>query len=321
MIILCSWINHKTDCCLFSQVTNKPWLPWVYSSIRHHREHFSSEEEGIWRKRTGVSADDWRLIESYSCAGGGLDWRTAEKFKKNWPHLRNFSNQFWKMLPCLSWLQSATKNLGGQLLSQVLSTNCEQLQNFLTRVEAGMHHCTGMAPIRIPLQLGGEIPGAVETSPRAVGTQRPGPNHKWWVNSIFPRDVRPHDEYIPQGCETSWRVYSPGMWDLMTHKVWAELHKPNARQSSIRLLSHSWVEEVWKMGNRAVSPEEFANLQEFKVAMASRGGGRGGSTRLCLGIPPSENEASSCSQSTLGKWSWESDLIISPSSTISWTRC
>jgi hypothetical protein len=39
MIILYPWIMYKSDCCLFSQVKNKPWLPRVYSWILHRREH------------------------------------------------------------------------------------------------------------------------------------------------------------------------------------------------------------------------------------------------------------------------------------------
>jgi hypothetical protein len=33
------WIKCNTDCCLFSQVKNQAWLPWVYSWIRHCRKH------------------------------------------------------------------------------------------------------------------------------------------------------------------------------------------------------------------------------------------------------------------------------------------
>ncbi len=40
MIILYPWIKYNTDCSLFSQVKNKPWLPCIYSWIRHRREHW-----------------------------------------------------------------------------------------------------------------------------------------------------------------------------------------------------------------------------------------------------------------------------------------
>ncbi len=41
MINLYLLIKYESDCCLFSQVKNKPWLPWVYSWIRHSREQAS----------------------------------------------------------------------------------------------------------------------------------------------------------------------------------------------------------------------------------------------------------------------------------------
>jgi hypothetical protein len=42
IIILYSRIKLNTDCCLFTQVKNKPWLPWVYSWIWHRREQLPS---------------------------------------------------------------------------------------------------------------------------------------------------------------------------------------------------------------------------------------------------------------------------------------
>jgi hypothetical protein len=67
----------------------------------------------------------------------------------------------------------------------------------------------------------------------------------------------------------NYEVGSLGIGDQLTHKVWAELHKPSSRQLSIRLLSHKSVEEAWKQGDKSDSPKEFENLNEFKTAMAS----------------------------------------------------
>jgi hypothetical protein len=42
LIMIIPWFanqTYNTDRCLFSQVKNKPWLPWVYSWIRHRHEH------------------------------------------------------------------------------------------------------------------------------------------------------------------------------------------------------------------------------------------------------------------------------------------
>ncbi len=74
----------------------------------------------------------------------------------------------------------------------------------------------------------------------------------------------------------SYEVGSLGIGNQLTHKVWAELHKPNSRQLSIRLLSHKSVEEAWKQGDKSDSPKEFENLNEFKTAMASLEGGSTG---------------------------------------------
>jgi hypothetical protein len=49
IIISLPWLSYDalfasyywiTDCCLFSQVKNKPWIPWVNTWIRHCREYW-----------------------------------------------------------------------------------------------------------------------------------------------------------------------------------------------------------------------------------------------------------------------------------------
>jgi hypothetical protein len=43
LIMIVPWTatqNYSTDWCLFLQVKNKPWLPWVYSWIQDCREQF-----------------------------------------------------------------------------------------------------------------------------------------------------------------------------------------------------------------------------------------------------------------------------------------
>jgi hypothetical protein len=79
----------------------------------------------------------------------------------------------------------------------------------------------------------------------------------------------------PHGIEpvANYEVGSLGLGDQLTHKVWAELHRPNSRQLSIRLLSQKTVEEAWKHHEKAESPKEFETLQEFKVAIANLEGG------------------------------------------------
>jgi hypothetical protein len=61
-----------------------------------------------------------------------------ENFRKNWPHLKNFADSVLKTAS-LSELTAMGKQKisGARLLSQVLSANFEQLQNFPTKVEGG----------------------------------------------------------------------------------------------------------------------------------------------------------------------------------------
>jgi hypothetical protein len=83
------------------------------------------------------------------------------------------------------------------------------------------------------------------------------------------------DVWGAEGIEpvANYEVGSIGIGDLLTHKVWAELHKPNSRQLSVRLLSPKAVEETWKQGDKSDSPKEFENLHEFKMALTTLEGG------------------------------------------------
>jgi hypothetical protein len=81
----------------------------------------------------------------------------------------------------------------------------------------------------------------------------------WGVNGIEP--------------VANFEAGSLGIGDLLTHKVWAELHKPNSRQFSVRLLAPTLVEEAWKQGDKTESPKEFKNLNEFKMALSTLEGG------------------------------------------------
>jgi hypothetical protein len=71
----------------------------------------------------------------------------------------------------------------------------------------------------------------------------------------------------------NYEVVSMGLGDGLTHKVWAEIHKPSSRALSIRLLSPKSVEEAWKETEKSDTPREFDNLHDFKVAMATLEGG------------------------------------------------
>ncbi len=136
-----------------------------------------------------------------------------------------------------------------RLLSHTLSANLEHLQNFPEKIEGGVDDCLGKAhPARF---LRGYVGDSQELWRQA--------RLNWGADGIDP--------------VANYEVGSLGMGDQLTHKVWAELHKPNSRQLSIRLLSHKSVEDAWKQGDKSDSPKEFENLIEFKTAMASLEGG------------------------------------------------
>jgi hypothetical protein len=60
-----------------------------------------------------------------------------------------------------------------------------------------------------------------------------------------------------------------GMGDLLTHRVWAKIHKPNARDLSITMLSQGSVEEAWKNPDKTDSTKEFETEQELRMAVAT----------------------------------------------------
>jgi hypothetical protein len=183
-------------------------------------------------------------------AAGPWTAEQLENFKKNWPHLKNFSN---------SVLEHATlgeltamgkqKISGSRLLSHVLSANFEQVQSFPTQVEKGEDHCLGKAH-----------------SARFLRGYA-GDSQELWKQA---REVWGSNGIDPIG---NYEVGSIGFGDQLTHKVWAELHKPNSRLLSVRLLSNKSVEDSWKAGEKTDSPREFETLNEFKVAMACLEGG------------------------------------------------
>jgi hypothetical protein len=131
-----------------------------------------------------------------------------------------------------------------RLLSHTLSANLEHLQNFPEKIEGGVDVFLGK--VYSARFLRGYVGDSQELWRQA--------RQVWGANGIEP--------------VANYEVGSLGFGDQLTHKVWAELHKPNSRQLSIRLLSHKAVEESWKQGDKTDSPKEFESLNEFKTAVA-----------------------------------------------------
>jgi hypothetical protein len=69
-------------------------------------------------------------------------------------------------------------------------------------------------------------------------------------------------EQIPAGPDDC-----TGLGDLLTPKVWAKIHKPNARDLSIMMLSQGSVTNAWKDSDKTDAPKEFETLFDFKMAM------------------------------------------------------
>jgi hypothetical protein len=172
-----------------------------------------------------------------------------ENFRKNWPHLRNFSDSVLKNASLTELTGMARqKTSGAKLLSQILSMNYEQIINFPEKVAEGLDHCTGKAhPARF---LRGYVGDSQELCKQA--------REVWGLEGIDPIG--------------NYEVVSIGLSDLLTQAVWNEIHKPNSRKLSVRMLSAKSVEEAWKAGNKSDSPKEFDSLQEFKMAMATLDG-------------------------------------------------
>jgi hypothetical protein len=136
-----------------------------------------------------------------------------------------------------------------KVLSQKLSRNFENVLNFPERISEGSDNSLGKAhPSRFIRGYAGD---AQELWLQA--------REAWGVSGIEPI--------------ANYEVVSMGLGDGLTHKVWAEIHKPSSRSLSIRLLSPKSVEEAWKESDKSETPHEFDNMHNFRVAMATLEGG------------------------------------------------
>ncbi len=80
------------------------------------------------------------------------------------------------------------------------------------------------------------------------------------------RDEVKVDGHDPIG---NYEVVSMGLGDLLSPKVWAEIHKPNSRELSIRMLSRGSVEQAWRISDKTEPLKDFGGMLEFKVAVAT----------------------------------------------------
>ncbi len=119
-----------------------------------------------------------------------------ENFRKNWPHLKNFADSVLEHATLTELTAMGRQKVSSsRLLSNVLSANFEQLQNFPTKVEEGVDNCLGKAhPSRF---LRGYVGDSQELWQQA--------REVWGANGIEPI--------------ANYEVGSLGMGELLTHKV------------------------------------------------------------------------------------------------------
>ncbi|MFN9898709.1 MAG: hypothetical protein ACK55Z_07940, partial [bacterium] len=124
-----------------------------------------------------------------------------------------------------------------------MTSNYEHLCNFPEQIPAGPDDCTGTAHMARFLR------GYVGDG-RDLWTQA----RQFWG----PEGIAPISNY---------ELVSIGLGDLLTPKVWSKIHRPNARDLSVTMLSQGSVDDAWKATDKSDLPKEFESLFDFKMAM------------------------------------------------------
>jgi hypothetical protein len=160
--------------------------------------------------------------------------------------LRNFDDSILATATLSELTAMAKQKLSNnKLLSQAMAANYEQVANFPTRVEAGLDDCTGQ------VHKARFMRGFV------------GDGQDLWLQA---RNEIGLDGYDPFGY---YVVVSMGLGDLLTPKVWAEVHKLNSRELSLRMLSRGSVEQAWRGTEKTEPLKDFATLLELKLAVST----------------------------------------------------
>jgi hypothetical protein len=163
-----------------------------------------------------------------------------------WPHLKNLNDSALQTASLKDLAQIGKQRLtNSKLLSHSMSENFETVKNFPEQVVAGSDDCTGT--VHKARFLRGFV----------------GDHQDLWLQA--------RQSWDPEGIPaiSNYEVVSLGLGDYITQKVWAKVHKPNARDLSIRMLSPKSVEDDWRSSDRSDSPKEFNNLHDLKMATAT----------------------------------------------------
>jgi hypothetical protein len=126
-----------------------------------------------------------------------------------------------------------------------MAANYENLLNFPETIPAGIDDCTGL--VHMARFLRGYV----------------GDGQDLWLQG---RKILGAEGIAPI---CNYEVVSMGLGDLLSPKVWAKIHKPNARDLSITMLSQGSVEEAWKNPDKSDTPKEFDSLFDMKMAMVT----------------------------------------------------
>jgi hypothetical protein len=137
------------------------------------------------------------------------------------------------------------KTTGQKALSRLMAANYESVVSFPEKIDAGLDDCVGQ--VHSARFLRGYVGDAQDL----------------WIqarNHLGPDGLDPIANY---------ELVTLGVGDLMTLKVWEEVHKPNSRSLSIRMLSKHTVEIAWRDPDKSELPKEFETIQELHLAMST----------------------------------------------------
>ena len=213
------------------------------SSSSSESDDSSEGEEDDTPAAKGKKSSNNFVIPKFAKSGA---WSASEleNIKKNWPHLRNFDDSVLRnvSLKELAGL-GKSKNSGQKAISQLMAANYESVSSFPEKIESGTDDCMGRAH-----------------SARFLRGYA-GDAQELWIQA------RSH--LGPDGLEpmANYELVSLGIGDLMTPRVWVEIHKPNSRILTIRMLSRNSVDAAWRDPDRSETPKEFETIQELHMAL------------------------------------------------------
>ena len=161
-----------------------------------------------------------------------------------YPHLKNLEDSILKRASLRDITSMGKQKISnGKFLNQTMTSTYEHLCNFPEQIPAGPDDCTGI--VHMARFLRGYV----------------GDGQDLWIQArqyLGPEGMAPICNY---------EIVSMGLGDLLTPKVWAKIHKPNARDLSIMMLSQGSVSNAWKDSDKTDAPKEFESLFDFKMAM------------------------------------------------------